>query len=145
MGIQATTPSDYNAVWNNTIEYFKSKNIPVKHSDKNDGFIETETVNVPWTREKKSTPNKPEAHVVVIKVVNGSSNHTVNYNNVTARYRVSLVKDGSNVKVIPVVYEIKVDGQETYSDMKVNNPARKTYPFGKSTGVFENDIINAVK
>lgn len=145
-GLNVVTPASYDEVWDKAVKYFKDNNIAINHSDKKNGYIESETVNVPWSRESKhKKPLKSDAHVAVIKIYDGGANTVRNYRVVTAKYRVTVTKTGDNIMVFPIINQIKVNGEEYYTDMKVNNPNRKTYPFGKSTGVFENSFIEAVK
>lgn len=128
-----STTSTYDEVWNNVIDYFANTGITITTMEKASGFIVASRISVPQTKEQDGKPLDPSAFVVIPNV----RKHP---DMATATFNVRVRDLGNSVSITVNMHDIKA------SYIKNNGFLIYTEPIeGKSTGVFENGLLNLFK
>lgn len=133
------TPTSKDQVWDKLIDLFAQKGLSIKIIDKSSGLIISEKTRMSWTNEKKNGEllNKDAFIAVPLKTYNGE---TMRYTGITAEWnvRIKSQEDGKTVININVV-NIMEEGSELTKYQPVS------VPMARSTGVFENIIVEYIK
>lgn len=128
-----TTTTSYDEVWNNVIDYFAYTGITISTMEKASGLIVASKIAVPQTKELNGKPLDPNAFVVIPDVRNYPKLATATFN-------VRVRDNGESVSITINMHDINA------SYIKNNGFVIYQAPIeGKSTGVFENGLLNLFK
>lgn len=124
-----TTNTSYDEVWDNVIDFFASSGITISTMEKASGLIVASKILVPLTIEKNGKPLDPTAYVVIPNVKFPVKNATVTFN-------VRVRDNGDSVAITINMHDIDASHWAglMYSELYSIE--------GKSTGVFENSLLN---
>ena len=128
-----TTTTSYDEVWDNVIDYFASTGITITTMEKASGLIVASKIAVPQTKEQNGKPLDPNAFVVIPDVRK--------YPNLaTATFNVRVRDNGDSVSITVNMHDIKASYTKNNGFLIYTEPIE-----GKSTGVFENGLLNMFK
>jgi hypothetical protein len=120
--------------WSSTLQFFKDKQIEVQYADKNNGYIITGPVKVPWEINK---PEGIEAQPVAeVMIMNDRSDKSMNGKTVTARYKVKIGQAEGKTVLIPSIEDIRVT-EQAYNKQAIATVC-------KSTGNFEKHFVSTI-
>lgn len=131
---------NFNAVWDNVIDFFAKRGLPIKIIDRSSGLIISGEATMPYTRENsKGELIDKTAWVVVHRIIDPANKKTVPYQSVTAEWNVRIKEVSGktlvNVNMVNPYYTAVGDDRRTMF---------KKGSF-QSTGVFEKMIYDIVK
>lgn len=126
-------------VWDNIIDFFAQKGIPIKIIDKSSGLIVSDKANLSWSYEdKKGKLFQPSAFAAIRKFMYPNISKPVNPEKVTGEWNIRIKETNGKTSINVNLYNI----EGTY---QIGNSSSLRDPNGKTTGVFEQLIYDAVK
>jgi hypothetical protein len=131
-------------VWDHTIDFFAQKGLSIKIIDKSSGLIISDETALTWTFEdKKGNLIKTNRWVAVPRTVYSGSDNPITPTSVIGEWNVRIKSDGSRTSINVNLVNIQAKFSTGESGYKV--APSYTRVDGKSTGVFEKMIFEAVK
>jgi hypothetical protein len=133
------TEKSKDQVWDNIIDFFAQKGIPIKIIDKSSGLIVSDKAKLSWSYEdKKGKLFQPSAFAAIRKFMYPNVSKPVNPEKVTGEWNIRIKEAGGKTAINVNLYNI----EGTYP-LGNSNSVRDAG--GKTTGVFEQMIYDAVK
>lgn len=133
------TEKSKDRVWDNIIDLFAQKGIPIKIIDKSSGLIVSDKAKLSWSYEdKKGKLYEPKAFAAIRQFKYPNVNKPVNPDRVTGEWNIRIKEIDGKTSINVNLYNI----EGTYP-LGNSNTIRDAG--GKTTGVFEQLIYDAVK
>lgn len=133
------TDKSKDQVWDNIIDFFAQKGIPIKIIDKSSGLIVSDKSKLSWSYEdKKGKLIRPQAFAAVRQLKFPNVNKPVDPEKVTGEWNIRIKETDGKTSINVNLYNI----EGTYP---IGNSNSVRDAGGKTTGVFEQLIYDAVK
>lgn len=145
---EVVTDKSKEEVWDNLIDLFAKKGLPIKLIDKSSGLIISEKSLLTHTHElpKGGGLSDKTAYVVLPKVINKANNKVVKYSIVTGDWNVRIKEvNGKTVVNVNLLNIVSSPITATGSPGSPYGYGEWTIQDGKSTGVFEKMIADTIK
>jgi len=129
-------------VWDHTIDFFAQKGLAIKIIDRSSGLIISDQTSLSWTFEDRNGKDYSSSKWVAIPMILYSgTNKAVQPSSVTGEWNVRIKADGSRTSINVNLVNIKA----RFTIESYNSSPTYTHVQGRSTGVFEKMIFDAVK
>lgn len=88
---EATVDKPKDQIWDNIIDFFSKKGLPISLIDRSSGLIVSNEVSLKWTREtKEGKPKSPTADIVVQTVYDPNSRTYINPYLITGQWNIRI-------------------------------------------------------
>lgn len=138
---EAITPTSKEKVWDNIIDFFSKKGLPIKIIDKSSGLIVSDETGLTWSYEDKNGKLiDPTAWVAIKKILISGTNTPIKPTLVTGEWNIR-IKGAPNNQTSVAVNLVN----PKYMNMNVSTLTYFSSGGVKSTGVFEKMIYEQIK
>jgi hypothetical protein len=130
-------------VWDKIIDFFAQKGLAIKIIDKSSGLIVSDATELTWTFEnKEGKPNHPDRWVAIPKVIAPGADRATSPSSVRGEWNVRIKKAGDKTSINVNLVNIE---ERVVTGSYASSSLTYTRVDGKSTGVFEKMIYEAIK
>lgn len=144
--IISSTDKPFDKVWDNIIDYFAQKGIPIRIIDRSSGLIISDKASLSWSFEDKNGALKsPHAYVVLQTILDKMHEKPFIPASVTGEWNVRIKNADGKTTVNVNLYNIEATYGSYYYSVYTHSMITPVKVDGKTTGVFEQTIYDAVK